>query len=105
MDYDSKFDEELEKLLWEFLIRLDQLLPVPNLAQVRLRASTLVSLQITLYLLLFHYSFKLLKRFKLDQSMSHTNVDSLRVLTDKYPTLNGIGRKSYFAIKLFLGEL
>ncbi|XP_040886709.1 TERF1-interacting nuclear factor 2 [Toxotes jaculatrix] len=32
-DYGPKFDEELEKLLWEFLIRLDQLLPVPNLAQ------------------------------------------------------------------------
>lgn len=34
MDYGPKFDQELEKLLWEFLIRLDQLLPVPNLAQV-----------------------------------------------------------------------
>uniref|UniRef100_A0A8D2ZY07 TERF1 (TRF1)-interacting nuclear factor 2 n=1 Tax=Scophthalmus maximus TaxID=52904 RepID=A0A8D2ZY07_SCOMX len=33
VDYGPKFDEELEKLLWEFLIRLDQLLPVPNLAQ------------------------------------------------------------------------
>lgn len=33
MDYGPKFDRELEKLLWEFLIRLDQLLPVPNLAQ------------------------------------------------------------------------
>uniref|UniRef100_A0A3P8S4Y3 TERF1-interacting nuclear factor 2 N-terminal domain-containing protein n=1 Tax=Amphiprion percula TaxID=161767 RepID=A0A3P8S4Y3_AMPPE len=32
-DYGPKFDKELEKLLWEFLIRLDQLLPVPNLAQ------------------------------------------------------------------------
>lgn len=32
-DYGPKFDQELEKLLWEFLIRLDQLLPVPNLAQ------------------------------------------------------------------------
>uniref|UniRef100_A0A8C4ZMJ2 TERF1-interacting nuclear factor 2 N-terminal domain-containing protein n=1 Tax=Gadus morhua TaxID=8049 RepID=A0A8C4ZMJ2_GADMO len=32
-EYGPKFDEELEKLLWEFLIRLDQLLPVPNLAQ------------------------------------------------------------------------
>lgn len=34
MDYGPAFDQELEKLLWEFLIRLDQLLPVPNLAQV-----------------------------------------------------------------------
>lgn len=34
MDYGPKFDQELEKLLWEFLIRLDQLLPVPDLAQV-----------------------------------------------------------------------
>ncbi|XP_062239670.1 TERF1-interacting nuclear factor 2 [Platichthys flesus] len=33
LEYGPKFDEELEKLLWEFLIRLDQLLPVPNLAQ------------------------------------------------------------------------
>ncbi|XP_034412606.1 uncharacterized protein tinf2 [Cyclopterus lumpus] len=33
VDYGQKFDQELEKLLWEFLIRLDQLLPVPNLAQ------------------------------------------------------------------------
>ncbi|XP_014844351.1 PREDICTED: uncharacterized protein LOC106918832 [Poecilia mexicana] len=32
-DYGPRFDQELEKLLWEFLIRLDQLLPVPNLAQ------------------------------------------------------------------------
>lgn len=34
MDYGPVFDQELEKLLWEFLIRLDQLLPVPNLRQV-----------------------------------------------------------------------
>lgn len=34
MDYGPEFDQELEKLLWEFLIRLDQLLPVPNLTQV-----------------------------------------------------------------------
>uniref|UniRef100_A0A1A7X2I9 TERF1 (TRF1)-interacting nuclear factor 2 n=1 Tax=Iconisemion striatum TaxID=60296 RepID=A0A1A7X2I9_9TELE len=33
VDYGSEFDQELEKLLWEFLIRLDQLLPVPSLAQ------------------------------------------------------------------------
>ncbi|XP_068443461.1 TERF1-interacting nuclear factor 2 [Clinocottus analis] len=33
VEYGPKFDQELEKLLWEFLIRLDQLLPVPNLAQ------------------------------------------------------------------------
>ncbi|XP_060951631.1 TERF1-interacting nuclear factor 2 [Limanda limanda] len=33
VEYGPKYDEELEKLLWEFLIRLDQLLPVPNLAQ------------------------------------------------------------------------
>uniref|UniRef100_A0A1A8BJS8 TERF1 (TRF1)-interacting nuclear factor 2 n=1 Tax=Nothobranchius kadleci TaxID=1051664 RepID=A0A1A8BJS8_NOTKA len=33
VDYGSAFDQELEKLLWEFLIRLDQLLPVPSLAQ------------------------------------------------------------------------
>ncbi|XP_051284718.1 TERF1-interacting nuclear factor 2 [Dicentrarchus labrax] len=33
VDYGPKFDQELEKLLWEFLIRLDQLLPVPSLAQ------------------------------------------------------------------------
>ncbi|XP_044039345.1 TERF1-interacting nuclear factor 2 isoform X2 [Siniperca chuatsi] len=33
LDYGPEFDQELEKLLWEFLIRLDQLLPVPNLAQ------------------------------------------------------------------------
>lgn len=31
--YGTKYDQELEKLLWEFLIRLDQLLPVPSLAQ------------------------------------------------------------------------
>lgn len=34
MEYGAKFDQELEKLLWEFLLRLDRLLPVPNLAQV-----------------------------------------------------------------------
>ncbi|XP_061565466.1 TERF1-interacting nuclear factor 2 [Cololabis saira] len=33
VDYGPNFDQELEKLFWEFLIRLDQLLPVPNLAQ------------------------------------------------------------------------
>lgn len=33
-EYGPKFDQELEKLLWEFLLRLDRLLPVPNLAQV-----------------------------------------------------------------------
>nr|XP_020495974.1 uncharacterized protein LOC109988732 [Labrus bergylta] len=33
VDYGPAFDQELEKLLWEFLIRLDQLLPVPNLSQ------------------------------------------------------------------------
>ncbi|XP_034061191.1 uncharacterized protein tinf2 isoform X2 [Gymnodraco acuticeps] len=33
VDYGPNFDQELEKLLWEFLIRLDQFLPVPNLAQ------------------------------------------------------------------------
>ncbi|KAM6960388.1 uncharacterized protein LKV04_021955 [Tautogolabrus adspersus] len=33
VDYGPVFDQELEKLLWEFLIRLDQLLPVPNLSQ------------------------------------------------------------------------
>uniref|UniRef100_UPI0037E8B378 TERF1-interacting nuclear factor 2 n=1 Tax=Semicossyphus pulcher TaxID=241346 RepID=UPI0037E8B378 len=33
VDYGPEFDQEMEKLLWEFLIRLDQLLPVPNLAQ------------------------------------------------------------------------
>uniref|UniRef100_A0A671URM7 TERF1 (TRF1)-interacting nuclear factor 2 n=1 Tax=Sparus aurata TaxID=8175 RepID=A0A671URM7_SPAAU len=33
VDYGPTFDLELEKLLWEFLIRLDQLLPVPSLAQ------------------------------------------------------------------------
>ncbi|XP_074480487.1 TERF1-interacting nuclear factor 2 [Sebastes fasciatus] len=33
VDYGPKFDQELEKLLWEFLVRLDQLLTVPNLAQ------------------------------------------------------------------------
>ncbi|XP_056156188.1 TERF1-interacting nuclear factor 2 [Lampris incognitus] len=33
IEYGQKFDHELEKLLWEFLIRLDKLLPVPNLAQ------------------------------------------------------------------------
>ncbi|XP_074554969.1 TERF1-interacting nuclear factor 2 [Halichoeres trimaculatus] len=32
-EYGPEFDQELEKLLWEFLIRVDQLLPVPNLAQ------------------------------------------------------------------------
>ncbi|KAK7910348.1 hypothetical protein WMY93_015032 [Mugilogobius chulae] len=31
--YGPAFDQALEKLLWEFLIRLDQLLPVPNLTQ------------------------------------------------------------------------
>ncbi|CAL8325644.1 unnamed protein product [Lota lota] len=39
-EYGSKFDEELEKLLWEFLIRLDQLLPVPNLVQTMSWLST-----------------------------------------------------------------
>ncbi|XP_029932542.1 TERF1-interacting nuclear factor 2 [Myripristis murdjan] len=33
VDYGPLYDQELEKLLWEFLIRLDQLLPVPNLSQ------------------------------------------------------------------------
>uniref|UniRef100_A0A672YWV2 TERF1 (TRF1)-interacting nuclear factor 2 n=1 Tax=Sphaeramia orbicularis TaxID=375764 RepID=A0A672YWV2_9TELE len=33
VEYGQKFDQELEKLLWEFLIRLDQFFPVPNLAQ------------------------------------------------------------------------
>ncbi|XP_028284619.1 TERF1-interacting nuclear factor 2 [Parambassis ranga] len=33
VEFGSKFDQELEKLMWEFLIRLDQLLPVPSLAQ------------------------------------------------------------------------
>ncbi|XP_034019974.1 uncharacterized protein tinf2 isoform X2 [Thalassophryne amazonica] len=33
VDYGPTFDQELEKLLWEFLVRLDQLLPVPNLKQ------------------------------------------------------------------------
>ncbi|XP_010885994.2 uncharacterized protein tinf2 [Esox lucius] len=32
-EYGPQFERELEKLLWEFLLRLDQLLPVPNLAQ------------------------------------------------------------------------
>nr|XP_029522516.1 uncharacterized protein LOC115133437 isoform X2 [Oncorhynchus nerka] len=32
-EYGPQFDQELEKLLWEFLLRLNQLLPVPNLAQ------------------------------------------------------------------------
>ncbi|KAM9834976.1 TERF1-interacting nuclear factor 2 isoform X2 [Syngnathus typhle] len=32
-DYGPLFEERLEKLLWEFLIRLDQLLPVPSLPQ------------------------------------------------------------------------
>uniref|UniRef100_A0A3Q3K035 TERF1-interacting nuclear factor 2 N-terminal domain-containing protein n=1 Tax=Monopterus albus TaxID=43700 RepID=A0A3Q3K035_MONAL len=31
--FGPEFDQDLEKLLWEFLIRLDQFLPVPNLAQ------------------------------------------------------------------------
>lgn len=34
MEFGPTFDQELEKLLWEFLMRLDQLLPVPNLSQV-----------------------------------------------------------------------
>ncbi|CAJ1086026.1 uncharacterized protein tinf2 [Xyrichtys novacula] len=33
VDYGPEFDRELGKLLWEFLMRLDQLLPVPSLAQ------------------------------------------------------------------------
>ncbi|XP_068612188.1 TERF1-interacting nuclear factor 2 [Brachionichthys hirsutus] len=33
VEYGPKFDQELEKLLWEFLIRVDQFLPAPNLAQ------------------------------------------------------------------------
>ncbi|XP_029944348.1 TERF1-interacting nuclear factor 2 [Salarias fasciatus] len=33
VEYGPTFDRELEKLLWEFLIRLDQLLPVPSLQQ------------------------------------------------------------------------
>lgn len=36
VNYGPTFDQELEKLLWEFLIRLDQLLPVPSLAQTAL---------------------------------------------------------------------
>uniref|UniRef100_A0A4W5JTE5 TERF1 (TRF1)-interacting nuclear factor 2 n=1 Tax=Hucho hucho TaxID=62062 RepID=A0A4W5JTE5_9TELE len=32
-EYGPQFEQELEKLLWEFLLRLNQLLPVPNLAQ------------------------------------------------------------------------
>lgn len=34
VEYGPKFDQELEKLLWEFLLRLDRLLPIPSLAQV-----------------------------------------------------------------------
>ncbi|CAN9509282.1 unnamed protein product [Ophioblennius macclurei] len=33
LKYGPTFDLELEKLLWEFLVRLDQLLPIPSLAQ------------------------------------------------------------------------
>ncbi|KAL4630174.1 TERF1-interacting nuclear factor 2, partial [Arapaima gigas] len=33
VEYGPQFDKALEKLLWEFLTRLDQLLPVPDLAQ------------------------------------------------------------------------
>ncbi|KAG7462139.1 hypothetical protein MATL_G00199520 [Megalops atlanticus] len=33
VEYGPQFDTALEKLLWEFLSRLDQLLPVPDLAQ------------------------------------------------------------------------
>ncbi|XP_036407627.1 TERF1-interacting nuclear factor 2 [Megalops cyprinoides] len=33
IEYGPQFDTALEKLLWEFLSRLDQLLPVPDLAQ------------------------------------------------------------------------
>ncbi|XP_046870057.1 TERF1-interacting nuclear factor 2 isoform X2 [Hypomesus transpacificus] len=32
-EYGPQFDLQLEKLLWEFLVRLDQLLPVPNFVQ------------------------------------------------------------------------
>lgn len=32
--YGAQYECALEKLLWEFLTRLDQLLPVPDLAQV-----------------------------------------------------------------------
>ncbi|XP_051922244.1 TERF1-interacting nuclear factor 2 isoform X1 [Hippocampus zosterae] len=31
--YGPLFDQSMEKLLWEFLVRLDQLLPVPSLSQ------------------------------------------------------------------------
>lgn len=34
VEYGPKFDQELEKLLWEFLLRLDRLLPIPSLSQV-----------------------------------------------------------------------
>ncbi|TNM93576.1 hypothetical protein fugu_001752 [Takifugu bimaculatus] len=33
VEYGLEFDQELEKLLWEFLIRVDQLLPAPSLAR------------------------------------------------------------------------
>ncbi|XP_023697618.2 TERF1-interacting nuclear factor 2 isoform X1 [Paramormyrops kingsleyae] len=33
VEFGPQFDDALEKLLWEFLVRLDQLLPVPDLAQ------------------------------------------------------------------------
>uniref|UniRef100_A0A8C9QZ69 TERF1 (TRF1)-interacting nuclear factor 2 n=1 Tax=Scleropages formosus TaxID=113540 RepID=A0A8C9QZ69_SCLFO len=33
VEYGPQFEQALEKLLWEFLTRLDQLLPVPDLAQ------------------------------------------------------------------------
>lgn len=55
MDYGPKFDQELEKLLWEFLIRVDQLLPVPNLAQV----ASVNPVQTTFHTVLLVVSFSL----------------------------------------------
>lgn len=37
MEYGPQYDIELQTLLWEFLSRLVQLLPTPDLAQVRER--------------------------------------------------------------------
>lgn len=59
MDYGATFDQELEKLLWEFLVRLDQLLPVPNLAQVTYSFCTCMNARVYLtfgfYYSLIHF--------------------------------------------------
>lgn len=35
VEYDNKYDKDLQLLVWEFLSRLEKILPVPDLGQVK----------------------------------------------------------------------